>query len=50
MAPRSGILRTLIQAQREAEQRRAAQLRQQAQLQTQPARVAEKARKNNVSS
>ncbi len=46
MARRSGILRTLVQAQREAERRRVAQLRQQAQLQTQAAKTAEKARKD----
>src|SRR5579859_2731341 len=46
MARRSGILRTLVQAQREAERRRIAQLRQQAQLQTQAAKAAEKARKD----
>jgi len=46
MARRSGILHTLVQAQREAERRRATQLRQQAQLQTQAAKTAEKARKD----
>src|SRR5712692_3444823 len=46
MARRSGILRTLVQAQREAERRRVAQLRQQTQLQTQAAKTAEKARKD----
>lgn len=46
MARRSGILRTLVQAQREAERRHVAQLRQQVQLQTQAAKAAEKARKD----
>jgi len=45
MARRSGILRTLVQAQREAEQQRLAQQRLQVQLQTQVARAAAQARK-----
>ena len=46
MTRRSGIVRTLVRAQHDAERRRAAQLRQQVQLQTQAAKAAEKARKD----
>ena len=46
MARRRGIVRTLVQAQHDAERRRAAQLRQQVQFQTQAAKAAEKARKD----
>jgi restriction system protein len=46
MARRSGLVRVLIQNQREVERRRAAQQREQARLQTQAARAAEKARKD----
>jgi restriction system protein len=46
MTRRSGIVRTLVRAQHDAERRRAAQFRQQVQLQTQAAKAAEKARKD----
>ncbi|HEY1352078.1 MAG TPA: hypothetical protein VGF67_20850 [Ktedonobacteraceae bacterium] len=46
MARRSGLVRVLIQSQREAERRRAAWQREQARLQTQAARAAEKARRD----
>jgi restriction system protein len=46
MARRSGLVRVLVQSQREAERRRVSQQREQARLQTQAARTAEKARKD----
>ena len=45
MAPRSGIVRAIVRAQREAERRHLAQQRLQAQLQTQAARAAAQAQK-----
>src|SRR5579859_2758257 len=46
MARRSGFLHAMVQAQREAERKRAAQLRGMEKAQTQAARAAEKARKD----
>ncbi len=46
MARRSGFLHAMIQAQREAERKRAAQQRAMVKAQTQVARAAEKARKD----